>query len=108
MSCILIQLRQFAKCLIHVTLRRLPVVLKWLTTSYENLITYLGTTLTGNVTDYINTRIQAARRAYYGLQSSGVTLYKVGIQPILTYGCSAVNIDHNSAGLSKITGTHLS
>ena len=37
----------------------------------DNLITYLGTTLTGNVTDYINTRIQAARRAYYGLQSSG-------------------------------------
>ena len=62
-------------------------------------------THTGNVTDHINTRIQAARRAYYGLQSSGVCcdgvtpktlshIYKVGIQPILTYGCSAVNIDH--------------
>ena len=29
----------------------------------NNLITYLGTTLTSNVTDHINTRIQAARRA---------------------------------------------
>ena len=37
----------------------------------DNFITYLGTTLTGNVTDHINTRIQAAKRAYYGLQSSG-------------------------------------
>ena len=27
----------------------------------DNLITYLDTTLTGNVTDHINTRIQAAR-----------------------------------------------
>ena len=71
------------------------------------MITYLGTTLTGNVTDHINTRIQAARRAYYDLQSSGVCcdgvtpktlshIYKVGIQPILTYGCSAINIDHKS------------
>ena len=42
----------------------------------------------------------SARRAYYGLQSSGVCCdgvapkthkHKVGIQPILTYGCSAVN-----------------
>ena len=48
----------------------------------------------GNVKDYINIRIQAARRAYYGLQSSGVCcdgvtlkthIYKVDIQPILTY-----------------------
>ena len=73
----------------------------------DNLITYLGKTLTVNATDHnINTRIQAARRAYYGLQSSGVCcdgvtpktlsrIYKVGIQPILTYECSAVNIDHN-------------
>ena len=56
------------------------------------------------VTDHTNARIQAARRAFYGLQSSGVCcdgvtpktlshIYKVGIQPLLTYGCSAVNID---------------
>ena len=73
----------------------------------DNLITYLGTTLTGNVTDNINTRIQAARRAYYDLQSSGACcdgvtpktlshIYKVGIQPMLTYECSAVNKDHKS------------
>ena len=70
-------------------------------------IDHILRSLTGNVTDDINTRIQAARRAYYGLQISGVCcdgvtpktlnyIYKVGIQPILTYGCSAVNIDHKS------------
>ena len=70
-------------------------------------IDHILRSLTGNVTDDINTRIQAARRAYYGLQSSGVCcdgvtpktlnhIYKVGIQPMLTYGCSAVNIDHKS------------
>ena len=37
----------------------------------DNLITSLGTLLTGNVTDHINTKIQAARRAHYDLQSSG-------------------------------------
>ena len=31
----------------------------------DNLIAYLGSTVTGNVTDHINTRIQVARRAYY-------------------------------------------
>ena len=96
------------------------------------MITYLGTTPTGNVTDHINTRIQATRKAYYSLQSSGVCcdgvtpktmnhIYKVGIQPILTYGCSAVNIGHKSAKCMdrvqgmliktalvyrKLTGTH--
>ena len=91
----------------------------------------------GNVTDHINTRIQAAKRAEYGLQSSGeccnrVTprtlshIYKVGIQPMLTYGCSTVNIDHKFVNCmdtldivqgmviklpwdySKIAGTHYS
>ena len=65
----------------------------------DNSVTYLGTTLTGNVTDHIDTRIKSARRAYYGLQGAGVCcdgvasktlshIYKVAIQPILTYGCA--------------------
>ena len=73
----------------------------------NNAVTYLGTTLSGNVTDHIDTRIQPARRAYYGLQGAGVCcdgvasktlshIYKVAIQPILTYGCSAINITHRS------------
>ena len=70
-------------------------------------MTYLGTTLTGNVTDHIGTRIQSARRAYYSLQGAGVCcdgvapktlrlIYKGAIQPILTYGCSAINITDRS------------
>ena len=69
----------------------------------DNAVTYLSTTLTGNVTDHIDTRIQSARRTYYGLQGAGVCcdgvapktlshIYKVVIQPILTYVCSAINI----------------
>ena len=79
-------------------------------------MTYLGTTLSGNVTDHIDTRIQSARRAYYGLQGAGVCcdgvapktlshIYKVAIQPILTYGCSAINIAHRSVkSLEKTQG----
>ena len=79
-------------------------------------MTYLGTTLSENVTDHINTRIQSARRAYYGLQGAGVCcdgvapktlshIYKVAIQPILTYGCSAINITHRSVkSLEKTQG----
>ena len=33
----------------------------------DNSVTYLGTTLTGNVTDHIDTQIKLARRACYGL-----------------------------------------
>ena len=70
-------------------------------------MTYLGTTLTANVTDHIDTRRKSARRAYYGLQGAGVCcdgvapktlshIYKVVIQPILTYGCAAISINNRS------------
>ena len=73
----------------------------------DNSVTYLGTTLTGNVTDHIDTRIKSARRANYGLQGAGVCcdgvasktlshIYKVAIQLILTYGCAAISIDNRS------------
>ena len=73
----------------------------------DNSVTYLGTTLTGNVTDHIDTRIKLARRACYGLQGAGVCcdgvasktlnhIYKVAIQPILTYGCAAISINNRS------------
>ena len=79
---------------------------------------YLGTTLTGNVTDHIDTRIQSARMAYYGLQRAGVCcdgvapkthshIYNVGIQP-LTYGSSAINITYRSVkSLEKTQGVLL-
>ena len=52
---------------------------------------------------HIDARVQAARRAFYGLQSSGMCeggvspvvpahMYKVAIQPILAYGCSILNV----------------
>ena len=38
----------------------------------DNAVTHLGTTLTGNITDHIDTPIVPARRAYYSLQDAGV------------------------------------
>ena len=51
----------------------------------------------------IDASVQAVRRAFYGLQSSGMCegrvspvvsahRYKVAIQPVLTYGCSTLNV----------------
>ena len=69
----------------------------------EPNVNYLGTVLSNNPKAHIDTRVQAARRAFYGLQSSGMCkggvspvvsahMYKVTIQPILTYGCSTLNV----------------
>ena len=66
----------------------------------EPNVKYLGTVLSNNPPD---ARVQAARRAFYGLRSSGMCeggvspvvsahMYKVAIQPILTYGCSTLNV----------------
>ena len=69
----------------------------------EPNVNYLGTVLSNNPKAHIDARLQAARRAFYGLQSSGMCesgvspvvsahMYKVAIQPILTYGCSTLNV----------------
>ena len=63
----------------------------------------LGTVLFIKPKAHIDARVQAARRALYGLQSSGMCeggvspvesarMYKVAIQSILTYGCSTLNV----------------
>ena len=83
----------------------------------DNSVTYLGTTLTGNVTDHSDVRIKSARRAYYGLEGAGVCcdvvasktlthIYKVAFQPILTYNwCAAISIDNRSVkSLEKTQG----
>ena len=59
--------------------------------------------LSNNPKAHIDARVQSAGRAFYGLQSSGMCeggvslvvsahMYKVAIQPILTYGCSTLNV----------------
>ena len=69
----------------------------------EPNVNYLGTVLSNNPKAHTDARVQAARRAFYGLQSSGLCesgaspvvsahMYKVAIQPILTYGCSTLNV----------------
>ena len=71
----------------------------------DDAVTYLGSRLSNQTRDHIDSRITAARRAFYGLQGAGLCaggfnpftvahIYKTAIQPILTYGCSTVNFRH--------------
>ena len=71
----------------------------------DDAVTYLGTRLSNQTRDHIDSRITAARRAFYGLQGAGLCaeginpftiahIYKTAIQPILTYCCSTLNFKH--------------
>ena len=71
----------------------------------DDAVTYLGTRLSNHARNHIDNRITAARRAFYGLQGAGLCakganpstiahIYKTAIQPILTYGCSTLNLNH--------------
>ena len=63
----------------------------------DDAVTYLGTRLSNQARDHIDSRITAARRAFYDLQGAELCtrganpftmahIYKTAIQPILTYG----------------------
>ena len=69
----------------------------------EENVNYLGTVLSNKSKAHIDARVQAARRALFDLHSSGICeggvspvvsirMYKVAIQPILTYGCSTLTV----------------
>ena len=71
----------------------------------DDAVTYLGTRLSNQTRDHIDSRTTAARRAFYGLQGAGLCarggnpciiahVYKTAMQPILTYGCSTLNLKH--------------
>ena len=71
----------------------------------DDAVTYLGTRLSNQTRDHIDSRITAARRAFYGLQGAGLCaggvnpftiahIYKTAIQPILTYSCPTLNSKH--------------
>ena len=61
---------------------------------------YLGTILHMNATPHVNSRIQAARRAFYSLQAAGlytstdklVYLWNAAIRPTLIYGLSCISL----------------
>ena len=71
----------------------------------DDAVTYLGTRLSNQTRDHIDSRITAARHTFYGLQGAGLCaggvnpftiahIYITAIQPILTYGCSTLNFKH--------------
>ena len=72
----------------------------------DESVTYLGTRLSNQTRDHIDSRITAVRRAFYGLQGAGLCvgdanpftiahMYKKDIQPILTYSCSTIKLKPN-------------
>ena len=72
----------------------------------DESVTYLGTRLSNQTRDHIDSRITAVRRAFYGLHDAGLCvgdahpftiahMYKKAIQPILTYGCSTIELKPN-------------
>ncbi len=65
-------------------------------------VTYLGTVLSNKPAKHFATKISGARRAFYGLQGSGLCrggvkpytaahIYNTAIKPILKYGCATIN-----------------
>ena len=74
----------------------------------EAAVTYRGTVLSSNPKLHFDTRIKSAIRAFYGLQCAGLcggggvaptvftNMFKVAIQPILTYGCATLNFTRSS------------
>ena len=75
---------------------------------YKDFLNSSDTFCPGNIQarDHIDSKITAARRVFYGLQGAGLCargtnpfsiahIYKTAIQPILTYGCSNLNLTHN-------------
>ena len=70
----------------------------------DESVTYLGTRLSNQTRDHIDSRITDARRAFYDLQGAGLCvrganpltiahMYKTAIQPILTYDCFTIKLN---------------
>ena len=66
---------------------------------------YLGVYVSGTSgADHSDSRVMAARKAFYSLQAAGLCLrtdiaihtYKTAVRPILTYGCEAIKLSKNS------------
>ena len=83
----------------------------------ERQVKYLGSILSNNHTDHVESRCKSARKAFYALQSAvlcknGVDpytiahIYNVAIKPVLTYGCAAVGLfDKHVTELEKLQGS---
>lgn len=67
--------------------------------------TYLGTVLSDTVSCHVDSRVKAARGAFYSLQGAGLCkvgvncttrahLFNTAILPAMTYGCSSIDIDN--------------
>ena len=83
----------------------------------EKQVKYLGSILSNNHTDHVESRCKSARKAFYALQSAGLCkngvdpytiahIYNVAIKPVLTYGCAAVGLfDKHVKELEKLQGS---
>ena len=69
----------------------------------EKQVKYLGSILSNNPTDHVESRCKSAWKALYALQSAGLCkngvdpctiahIYNVAIKSLLSYGCAAVGL----------------
>ena len=83
----------------------------------EKQVKYLGSILSNNPTNHVESRSKSARKAFYALQSAGLCkngvdpytiahIYNVAIEPVLTYGFAAVGLsDKHVTELEKLQGS---
>ena len=83
----------------------------------EKQVKYLGSILSNNPADHVESRCKSARKAFYALQSAGLCkngvdpctiahIYNVAIRPVLTYGCAAIGLsDKHVTELEKLQGS---
>ena len=83
----------------------------------EMQVKYLGSILSNNPTDHVESRCKSARKAFYALQSAGLCkngvdpcttahIYNVAIKPVLSYGCAAVGLsDKDVTEQEKLQGS---
>ena len=83
----------------------------------EKQVNYLGSILSNNPTDHVESRCKSARKAFYAFQSAGLCkngvdpstiahIYNVAIKPVLSYGCAAVGLsDKYVTELEKFQGS---
>ena len=83
----------------------------------EKQVKYLGSILSNNPADHVESRCKSARKAFYALQSAGLCkngvdpctiahIYNVAIKSVLTYGCAAIGLsDKHVTELEKLQGS---
>ena len=92
-------------------------ILNYTILTEEKQVKHMGSILSNNPADHVESRCRSVRKAVYAPQSSGLCkngvdpytiahIYNVAIKPVLTYGCAAVGLsDKHLTELEKLQGS---